>query len=119
MQLWQVIQWGNIVEGGNGPDTQCIISAVDMQAAIKEGEFRIEHHNLYIESMPSKRPAIRDWPNRADVAYLLGQDHRSDGDPIVIVPVWVAHAFNMAHSPSWHRHHHDSVWMTQKEMYGE
>lgn len=118
MQLWQVIQWGNIVEGGNGPDTQCIVSAIDMQAAIKEGEARIEQHNYYMRSMPSHGAAIQDWKSRADVVYRLGDDPRPNDNPVVIVQVWVAHAFNMAHSPSWHREYDTNNWMTSEEMFG-
>ena len=44
MKLWQVIQWGNKEEGPNGLDTQCIVSAANMEDAIAKGEF---HFNQY------------------------------------------------------------------------
>jgi hypothetical protein len=109
MKLWQVIQWGNPVDGGNGPETQCIISAVDMESAIAEGNKHIQWHNSFVSK------DTHGW--EAEVVYLLGEDFRPDGDPIVIVPVWVAHSFNDARSPAWHRHPKNG-WMTQEEMYG-
>ncbi len=109
MKLWQVIQWGNIEDGGNGPDTQCIISAPDLQSAVREGEARLYNYHSFSD---------KGWKDDADVVYLLGEDHRPDGEAVVIVPVWVQNAFNMAGNPSWHRDYESKVWKTREEMYG-
>ena len=86
-----------------------------MQAAIKEGEARIEQHNYTRDY----KTAIKDWKSRADVVYRLGDDPRPDDNPVVIVQVWVAHAFNMARNPSWHREYETNSWLTSKEMLRE
>src|SRR5208283_210207 len=102
MKLWQVIQWGNIKDGGNGPDTQLIVSAVDIEAAVAEAKIRFEYHHSYDHK--------KLWKEYADAVYLLGQDDRPDGNPIVIVPIWVANAFNMAYNASWHCDYESKEW---------
>lgn len=103
MKLWQVIQWGNKEEGPNGLDTQCIVSAANMEAAIAKGEF---HFNQYAF-----------W-KQADVIYLLGYDDRPDGDALLIVPIWLHYADNLQHNPAWFRKYwDDGTWATEDEVY--
>lgn len=109
MKLWQVIQWGNPDEGGNGKDTQCIVSAKDLSSAVEKGFLHIERYNEGIEN----------WETRIDTVRLLGQDDRPDGEPILIVGVWLAHAQDMPGNASWHQSHRTKEWLTTKEMFGE
>lgn len=105
MKLWQIIQWGNPKDGGDGPDTQCVVSAMHMKDAISKAKDHLHQHNQF----PKK-----DWTDEVDMILLLGEDQRPNGDPILVIPVWVAHAFNMANSPSWHRASNGN-WMTHAE----
>ena len=109
MKLWQVIQWGNIEDGGNGPDTQCVVSAIDMPSAIAKAEIHFPSWSAYVKE---------DWNKGADVVYLIGQDDKPDGDAVLVIPVWVMHAFNLTHNPPWYFNHETKGWDTQEEMYG-
>lgn len=91
MKLWRVIQWGNPLEGGNGDDTSCIISASTMEEAISKGE----------EVFSNRDPHYMN--GKSHCLHLLGEDHRPDGSPIVIVYCWEQPAINHAKTPSWGR----------------
>lgn len=107
MKLWHVIQWGNSKEGGNGYDTQCIVAASDMKAAIAKGEEYIGYF------APGYRGEL------ADVITLLGDDGRPDEDARLVIRVWVAFGDNMGHYESWHRHPETNEWLDYKTMYGD
>lgn len=93
MKLWQVIQWGNNEDGPDGWDTQCIVSAVDMQAAIKKAAIHFPSWEIYTKG---------EWEHTsADVVYLLGQDDKPDADAVLIVPVWIKPAYNLSHNRAW------------------
>lgn len=105
MKLWHVAQWGNKDEGGNGPDTQCIVRANDMMKAIKIAE---EH--------------LAWWQfknGETDIVMLLGDDLDNDGDEMVVIRGWIDNALNMGDYPSWHRDYHTGEWLDAKTMYGD
>lgn len=104
MKLWHVTQWGNVIDGVNGWDTQCIVSASTMEAAIEKGEIHISDYGS---------GKYRD--GKADTIYLLGDDNRPDGEPKLVVRVWVAFADNLGHYPSWHKH--EDKWIDSKTLY--
>ena len=114
MKLWQVIQWGNINDGPDGLDTQCIISAVDMMSAIGKAEDHFPSWKHY-----SRGPGFDSFEHRSDVVYLLGEDNKVDGEPILVTRVWVCMADNPAHNLAWYREWDTNQWRTQMEMYGE
>lgn len=91
MKLYQVIQWGNATDGGDGWDTQCIVSGQNVQSAVEKGEFHLERMSPF-----------KPYRNgKADVVYELGQDNRPDGEAILITPCWIKSAFNLTHNPAW------------------
>ena len=121
MKLWQVIQWGNIKDGPNGHDTQCIISAVDMQAAIKKAEL---HFPMWKKSWatsasdPEQAAKKDEWDKSAEVVYLIGQDDKPDGEAFLVIPVWVAMGVNLSHNPAWYLNHQTQRWETHEEKFG-
>ena len=121
MKLWQVIQWGNMDDGPDGRDTQCIISAVDMQSAIKKAEIHLPYWDkdwgvhLHDEKKAEEK---REWKHGAEVVYLIGQDDKPDGEAVLVIPVWIAMGVNLSHNPAWYLNHQTQGWETQEEMYG-
>lgn len=109
MKLWHIAQWGNKKTGPDGLDTQCIVSAVDLKSAVEKAELHI----------PYQYDSYSYRNGKADVAYLLGEDSRPDGDPQLIVGVWVDMACNLTHNPAWFRQYESDEWVDQKTMDGE
>lgn len=103
MKLWRVVQWGNPVEGGNGADTQCIISAPSMKEAIQKGE------EVFLDKSPNY------MNGKAHNVQLLGQDDRPDGPPVVIIWCWEQAAINHARNPSWGRIFDSDEWEQLQE----
>lgn len=110
MKLWHIAQWGNKKDGPNGHDTQCIVAAVDLKSAVEKAELHIGH-------MYSSIDLYRD--GKADVAYLLGEDGRPDGEAQLVIRVWLDNAFNLGHYPAWYRHYWDTnEWADSESVYG-
>lgn len=107
MKLWHIAQWGNPKDGGNGWDTQCIVAAPDMQAAIKFGQDCIQRHNGDYRC------------GKADTIYHMGDDGRPDGEPVLVVRVYIDVAMNLGRYPAWHRQHETDEWLDTKTMFGE
>ena len=98
MKLWRVVQWGNPKEGGDGADTQCIISAHTMEAAIQKGE----------EVFQTTSPGYMN--GKCHNIQLLGNDDRPEGPPVVIIWCWEQAAINHAGNPSWGRIFETDEW---------
>lgn len=109
MKLWHVIQWGNKNEGGNGPDTQCVVSAPDMSAALEKANYHFLQYNLKIDGTV--------WKDNADVIRLLGKDDLPDGPHVLVIPVWISHAFNMNNVPTWHSN--KGMWVDEKILFSD
>lgn len=108
MKLWHIAQWGNQKEGGNGWDTQCVIRANDMQAALAQAEIH------FYQNDPNWRDA------KADLVILIGDDGLvSDEGPKLIIPIWIKPAFNLGKYQSWHRDYETNEWLDTKAMYGD
>ena len=107
MKLWHIAQWGNIHEGGNGYDTQCVVSTIDLSSAVNRAEkhFATEVFNPYKGGV-------------SDVAILLGEDNHSDGESMLVIGAWIAIADNKLHNPAWYRNTETGEWVDQKTMYG-
>lgn len=110
MKLWFVIQWGNKDDGPNGWDTQCIVTAADMKQAIEKAQL---HFTQFGNPLDPYRGG------KADAINLMGEDGRPDGEPQLVVRIWVAFGDNMMHNPAWFRHPETDEWLDQKTMYGE
>lgn len=108
MKLWIIAQWGNEEEGADGHDTQCIMRSNNMMDAIKQAEIHFSNR-------------WKNWKDGlADTAILLGDDgQQDDKKSTLIVPIWIAPAYNLGHYPSWHRHLATNEWMDAKTMYGD
>ena len=113
MKLWQVVQWGNQDEGPDGCDTQCIVSAIDMQSAITKACIHFDQLNTY-----GKQTVWREYKaGKADVIWSLGADDKPDGEAILIVSIFVKPAHNLGRYHAWYRHPDTNKWLPQKEMY--
>ena len=101
MKLWRVAQWGNVNEGGNGEDTNCIVRANTMDSAIKITE---EYFN--------------QWGKNAfkhgitDCVMFLGEDASPLTEEKVVVRKWLEHAINLAEYPAWTREWNTNVWVS-------
>lgn len=107
MKLWHVAQWGNLEEGPDGQDTNCIVRAPNLASAVNLAEDYFKR--IY-----------QPWKDgQADVAMLMGEDTSTSDDPRIVIYSWRNPAFNLAHYPAWYRHHETNEWLDQKTMYGE
>jgi hypothetical protein len=106
VKLWHVAQWGNPKDGPDGWDTQCIVAAPNMQAAIQFGQERFRDQN----------GEYRD--NKADTIYHMGDDGRPDGEPRLVTRVYVDVAMNLGGYPAWHRKWDTDEWLDTATMYG-
>lgn len=102
MKLWQVIQWGNPKEGPDGKDTQCLVSAKDLESAIAIGEFHIRLQN---------GETYRN--GRAHCVILLGHDDMPDGEAVLLTIPWLNAGFNLGRKPAWHRSYDGGEWEKQ------
>lgn len=101
MKLWQIIQWGNKVDGVDGRDTQCIISAIDMFIALDHAATHLGDFNLDVPT----------WKGgQADAVYLLGEDDKAMGHPMLIVPIWYGYAANLGKNFAWYYYHDTDEW---------
>lgn len=105
MKLWHVAQWGNKDEGGNGPDTQCIVRADDMMKAIEIAEAHLAWWQFK--------------GGQTDVVFLLGDDGVTNGEPMVVIRGWIDNALNMGNYPSWHRDLDTGEWIDHITMFGD
>ncbi len=104
MKLWHVAQWGNLDEGANGQDTNCIVRAPDLETAVKIAQNNFEY---------------LDWKDgECDVVFLMGEDNIEDDTAKIVIRDWIANAFNLGGYPSWHRDLDTGKWLTAEEMYG-
>jgi hypothetical protein len=106
MKLWHIAQWGNPDDGGNGPDTNCIVRANNLSSAIKIAE------NAFGSPY---RPSWRE--GKADVVYLMGEDSSDKTDERVVIQVWVAHTFNFPHYKGWGRDYTTDEWESHDILY--
>lgn len=105
MKLWHVAQWGNKEEGPDGWDTQCVIRANDMEAAVKQAEFYISDYNRNYRQ------------GQADVVYLLGDDGTISEQAKMVITIWKHPAYNLGGYPSWHRDEDTNEWVDFKTRY--
>jgi len=106
MKLWHIAQWGNPKDGGDGPDTNCIVRAPDLESAIKMAEeaFSAPFRTVWREG-------------KANVVYLMGEDEAQKPEPRIVIQVWVAHAFNFPHYKGWSRDIITNEWKSHDELY--
>jgi hypothetical protein len=105
MKLWHVVQYGNGDEGPDGHDIQCIVSAINMEAALTKASFHFDQYNF----------AYKDWKKgNADAIYLLGEDNKPDGEAILTVIIWRNPGLNLGRNPAWHRKYKSDEWEEQK-----
>lgn len=103
MKLWHVVQWGNPIDGGNGDDAQCIISASTFDSAVAFAEQHFQEYN----------PTYMD--GKCHVVHLLGQDDKPDGEPVMVIYRWLQPAVNPSKMPYWYRYENTAVWLENKE----
>ncbi len=98
MKLGHVVQWGNPEEGGNGDDTNCIVSATSFEEAIKTAEQHFQDfHKTYMNG-------------KCQIVHELGQDNRPDGAAVIIIHRWIQCSANIAKMPYWHRNETTDIW---------
>lgn len=106
MKLWIISQWGNKDDGGNGPDTNCIVRAPTLEkaASLAEDAFKWKDfpHSPYNDG-------------KANNIHLMGDDG-SNKEAKVIIPIWIAHAFNFGGYEGWGRNDNDQ-WEEYKKLF--
>lgn len=110
MKLWHIAQWGNPKDGGNGPDTNCIVRANTLEGAIvmAEDTFGNAHRTVMAEVWRA---------GKADVVYLMGEDASDKEEERVVIQVWVAHAFNFPGYKGWGRDYSTNEWVSHDVLY--
>lgn len=110
MKLWHIAQWGNPKDGGDGPDTNCIVRAHTLEGAIVMAEDTF--------SNPYRAVNTEVWRDgKADVAYLMGEDASDKEEERVVIQVWIAHAFNFPHYKGWARDYQTNEWISHDVLY--
>jgi len=107
MKLWYICQWGNPDDGGDGPDTNCIVRAPDLQTAIVLAQDAFSRHY--------DKEQWRDC--KADSVYLIGEDLSPSNEPKLITAIWIAHAYNLAGYKSWGRIFDTDQWEEHEKLY--
>lgn len=107
MKLWHVAQWGNSKEGANGWDTQCIVRANDLPAALSIAELHLDQFD-------------HGWRDgKADVVYLIGDDGSVGDESKLIIPIWIKPCFNLGRYPSWHKSYDTKEWIDAGTLFNE